>query len=65
MRKESVHLEEERTDICKNCEHYCIHFIYDRETGQFVAINYGHCMYPRNKIRKINESCEHFTERQE
>lgn len=65
MRKDNQIPEKEaRTDICRNCEHFCVHYIFDREIGQFVEINYGHCMYPRNKIRMMGETCEHFTARE-
>jgi len=65
MRRSTNQPESERTDICRNCEHYCSHFICDRESGQFVEINYGHCIFPRNKIRTQSDSCEHFAKRQD
>lgn len=64
MRKMDQDTEKEaRTDICQNCEHYCAHYILDRDIEQFVEIDYGHCMYPRNKIRMKQDTCAHFTEK--
>ena len=65
MRKNDQSTEKEgRTDVCQNCEHYCVHYIFDRDIGGFVEINYGHCMYPRNKIRTKSDTCAHFTQKQ-
>lgn len=45
--------------ICCNCLHYRPHY---RPVGSILlATNCGHCVFPRVKIRKPGQSCEHWT----
>lgn len=47
--------------ICQNCRHFHQHYIYSY--GQYVGCNCGHCVMPRTKPRKPNQTCEWFMKR--
>jgi len=49
---------EPNTEICLNCEHFHQH--YNKVGSAMWAMEYGHCSYPRMKIRKVTDSCVHF-----
>ena len=49
--------------ICKQCEHFHQHYVIDKQTC--IAINCGHCVFPRIKhMRAGKEACKHFAERE-
>jgi len=51
---------EEKT--CKSCKHFRLHYI--KFGYRYSAIHYGHCVFPRRKIRENDTSaCEHYKER--
>lgn len=49
---------------CRNCKHFVRHYIrYKR--GNYCAIDFGHCVYPRIKDRSIDTpACVHFKARE-
>lgn len=50
-------LSEER---CGNCIHFEKHYI--RDCGErYLATDFGHCMHPRLKNRRVDEHCQYFT----
>lgn len=46
------------TQICLNCKHFHQH--YNRAGNFFLALQSGHCSYPRMKNRRVTDTCEHF-----
>lgn len=56
---------QEGETVCANCAHYIQHYTLSRYTpGGLLAVNAGHCTYPRIKDRKPGAcACEHFAER--
>lgn len=56
----SIHVFEGES-VCVNCKHYYQHYISNSYHGGYIAINCGHCTYPRCKNRKPGEAaCIHF-----
>jgi len=48
--------------LCKDCKYFVQHYI--KFGRKFTETNYGHCIYPRMKNRKMMQViCEHFTQR--
>lgn len=60
-----VNIEEHET-VCANCKHYVQHYavrtppLYSTGIGEFMAVNYGHCVHPRVKDRRPSDACERF-----
>lgn len=50
-------LPEER---CGDCIYFRLHYIC-RSAGHYSALNYGHCVYPRLKKRRVEEHCPYWT----
>ena len=49
--------------ICRHCKHFHQHYVIN--TQMCIAINCGHCVYPRIKhMRAEKQACKHFTERE-
>ena len=44
--------------LCVNCEHYYQHY---QQNGEPFAS--GHCCFPRLKLRKDYDTCEHFKQK--
>lgn len=53
------HWEMKTTPMCATCAHYCQHYAECRP-GVFHVVNCGHCMYPRLKMRKPHNLCDHY-----
>ena len=52
--------QSQTVERCENCVHFEKH--YTRDCGKrYVSTIFGHCAYPRIKIRRIDEHCQHFT----
>lgn len=52
--------EDTEADVCMNCEHFMQHYLSDG-----CMVTYGHCVYPRCKVRKIYDTCKYFERRDE
>jgi len=57
----SIVLEHE-TQACIHCEHFFRNYIQYFQK-YMVPTAYGHCVYPRMKLRKVDDVCEHFQEK--
>lgn len=55
-----VHSFTPETPFCENCTHYSPHYT---ECG--FKLNSGHCVYPRIKLKKAYDTCEHFQTKSE
>lgn len=51
-------------ECCFNCTHYHQHYVVSRRDG-YTTCFFGHCSFPRLKIRYPNQCCEHFKQRSE
>lgn len=50
---------------CINCHNFRQHYIEDHPGSHLaVPVFFGHCMYPRVKIRRPSDTCEKFKERE-
>ncbi len=49
---------EPETPICLNCRHFHQH--YNKVGRVMLALECGHCSFPRLKYRKVTDTCEHF-----
>ena len=47
-------------ECCGTCVHYRQHYILS-EQGRPWPLWYGHCVFPRLKARKPDETCPHWT----
>lgn len=58
---------EPETICCANCAHFVQHYFKIKVSGEeWLGRTYcGHCMYPRTKIKRSTESCEHFRRKEE
>ncbi len=56
-----LHDPENRTPICWNCIHFQQHYI--RWYGTYRTVGSGHCVYPRIKLRRCYDVCEHHSPR--
>ena len=52
----------EMEDVCANCQHFIQHY-HKYSNFDYVAVNCGHCIYPRVKDRKPSETCDNFNSR--
>lgn len=48
--------------LCANCKHFYLHYLPHGEYD-FRPANSGHCCYPRLKLRRVYDTCEHFESR--
>lgn len=53
---------EDHEPVCGNCKHFYQHYIRNN-IGFFEAFS-GHCVYPRNKFRRPNDSCGYFNRKE-
>ena len=53
-------LPEER---CGNCKYFRKHYIRSYR-GHYSALNYGHCVHPMLKNRRVEEHCPHWAARE-
>ncbi len=52
--------------VCANCAHFHQHYIPSSENPEYaVAIQFGHCVYPRVKSRIVTDTCVHFAPKKE
>ena len=51
---------DEQEEVCANCKHYVQHWVKTKYREGLSPCNTGHCLYPRKKLRKPGETCEHF-----
>lgn len=49
----------EESECCLNCKHYLHHWVKDR-FGYVIPTCVGHCVYPRQKSRRVFDCCENF-----
>ena len=49
----------EKAEVCANCKRYYQHYVKAEGSG-YTECYCGHCTYPRQKVRKPDDSCEHF-----
>lgn len=45
---------------CETCGHFYRHYTRIK-TGGYRATVYGHCSYPRMKLRRLEDTCEKWT----
>lgn len=56
-------------NICTNCAHYYQHYTrmqdihYWETIHGFTPVNCGHCVYPRIKLRRPDDTCQNFERR--
>ena len=41
--------------VCQTCRHFFRH--YTKRNQSYIPTNFGHCPYPRVKIRTLQDSC--------
>lgn len=49
--------------VCCTCGHYCQH--YRKGKRKYFPVGWGHCVEPRIKPRRPEQTCEHWTARKE
>lgn len=49
---------EPSTEICLNCKHFHQH--YNKVGSVMLALDCGHCSFPRIKFRNVTETCTNF-----
>lgn len=47
--------------VCGTCKYYCQHYIRWKDEKRFSALDHGHCIYPRVKNRRPDQTCPHWT----
>ncbi len=53
----------EKERVCMNCKYYYLH--YTSVDGVFFRpCNAGHCIHPRSKYRKPEDTCKNFIEKE-
>lgn len=46
---------------CENCKHFRRHYALDRDYCYFLALDYGHCVYPKLKKRDADiKACQYW-----
>lgn len=45
---------------CETCGHFFLHYTRIKE-NDYCATVYGHCPYPRMKVRKLENTCQNWT----
>ncbi len=45
---------------CGTCYYYKQHYVQWGGPNRFSALSYGHCTYPRMKVREPHQTCEHW-----
>lgn len=58
MNSEPLHEEK----LCKHCRHFRQHYI--RFGWRYEPVNCGHCVYPRRKTRRPDDTCARWTARE-
>ena len=46
---------------CGDCAHFRRHYIFDGE--RYFALQFGHCVFPRCKDRREDQTCPHWEAR--
>ena len=49
--------------VCKGCKHFRLHYVKWGNLG-YRELDLGHCVYPRLKNRRTDETCPHWTPRE-
>ena len=63
MRKKNADIV--KKERCETCAHYRQHYVKHQGTGDWVAISYGHCTFPRLKTREPDQHCDYWEQRED
>lgn len=50
--------------VCCTCVHFCQHYSYGESPKRYRLVFAGHCIYPRIKFRRPDQSCERWRGRE-
>lgn len=53
--------EGQKTAVCGGCAHFRQHYV--KCGWRYQPLEYGHCVYPLCKRRRVGETCPHWTAR--